>query len=851
MKKWFIATCVCLVAAAAFQTRSLIAAGPDHVDITWMSISNLYYEFGSTGVITDGYISRVPRSLFFGGGGGLASTRAAFASDTAAVKRVLDALGGPSRVNLLLTGHSHFDHSLDTASWSKLTGAPIIGSKTTCLQAEAEDVPAARCRAVGGGEVIPIADGVTMRVVRWNHSGNSTSNPEQHDPVELTAVPKRDPATGGLRAGVAEDFPNGGGNRAFLFTVDGPEGRFSWFFQNSASDTDLTKPIVVDGVDYGAPLDNLKTAMRDAGLESVALWIGNGGKPVADLVLPVLKPKAFLPVHWDGLWGAFEAGAPGPYRDGPLEAALAAAGVELVRPMQYMDKWRLDRSGIHAVANDAVKRALGFARQATVTPDCAALTATVRLPNATVTTASLVAAGSFSPGGSVSSVNARRFAALPAFCRVLAKLTPTADSDINVEVWLPVENWNNKYQAVGNGGWAGSINHAAMADALARGYAASSTDTGHAGATAEFAPGHPEKLIDYAYRSEHEMAVASKHVISTFFGAGPSRSYWTGCSNGGKQGLTEAQRYPDDFDGIVAGAPAANWTGRAVQSLMIAQANLATKGGRLPAEKLPVIHDAVLAACDALDGVSDGVLEDPHRCRFDPAALACTGADGPRCLTSGQIDTVRRIYAPVVDPRTGEAVFPGHEPGSELGWTVMAGPRPFGTGLDHARYVVFDDANWDFRTFDLGRDMPRVNRDRDLLNATNPDLSRFFKRGGKLIQYHGWSDPQISPASSIEYYRSVLPAVGPNAVKASYRLFMVPGMAHCGGGDGTDTFDMLPALEEWVEHGKSPERIEASRVEDGRTMRTRPLCPYPSTAVYSGRGSTDDSQNFACAMPPG
>jgi len=362
MRKWFIRTCVCLVTAAAFQMRPMMAAGPDHVDITWMSISNLYYEFGSTGVITDGYISRVPQRLFFGGGGGLASTRSAFASDTAAVKRVLDALGGPGRVNLLLTGHSHFDHSLDTASWSKLTGAPIIGSKTTCLQAEAQDVPASRCRAVVGGEAITIAEGVTMRVVRWNHSGNSTANAEQHDPVELTGVPKADPATGGLRAGVAEDFPNGGGNRAFLFTVDGPDGRFSWFFNNSASADDLTKPVVVDGVDYGAPLENLKAAMRDAGLESVTLWIGNGGKPVADLVLPVLKPKAFLPVHWDGLWGAFDAGVTRPYRDASLEAALTASGVELVRPVQYMDKWRLDRAGIRPVANDTVKRALGFAR---------------------------------------------------------------------------------------------------------------------------------------------------------------------------------------------------------------------------------------------------------------------------------------------------------------------------------------------------------------------------------------------------------------------------------------------------------------------------------------------------------
>ena len=328
--------------------------------MTWMSISNLYYELGSLRILTDGYITRLPQSAFSGGGGGLATTNQAFKPDVAAVTRVMTAIGGPASVNLLLTGHSHFDHSFDTATWSRLTGARIIGSKTTCFQAMAESIPAVRCRAVSGGERISLADGVAMRVVRWNHSGDPAVNPEQHNPVELETAPHPDPKTGGLRVGVAEDFPNGGGNRAFLFVVDGPDGRFSWFFQNSASAVDLHIPIVVSGINYGAPIDNLKTALKAEGLESVDLWIGTGGQPIAQLVLPVLKPKAYLPVHWDGLWGAFHAGVPQAYSDPALEALLTRSGVTLITPGQYMDKWRLDRNGVRPLRNDRVKQALGF-----------------------------------------------------------------------------------------------------------------------------------------------------------------------------------------------------------------------------------------------------------------------------------------------------------------------------------------------------------------------------------------------------------------------------------------------------------------------------------------------------------
>jgi L-ascorbate metabolism protein UlaG (beta-lactamase superfamily) len=345
---------------AAVLMRPVSAAGPAFVDITWFSISNVYYEIGPLKIVTDGYITRIPQSAFFGGGGGLAKTHEALKPDLAGVTRVMNAWGGRSSVNLLLTGHSHFDHSFDTGTWSTLTGARIIGSKTTCLQALAQKVPADRCRAVIGREVIQLADGITMRVVRWNHSGSAAQNPEQHNPVELKTAPVPDPVTGGLHAGVAEDFPNGGGNRGYLFTVDGPQGRFSWFFQNSASVGDLQAPIVVDGVDYGAPLDNLKLAMKDAGLDSVDLWIGSGGRALTELMLPVLKPKAFLPVHFDGLYASFWDGLRQPYKDDATEQLLSAANVKLARPAQYMDKWRLDRAGVTPIENARVKQALGL-----------------------------------------------------------------------------------------------------------------------------------------------------------------------------------------------------------------------------------------------------------------------------------------------------------------------------------------------------------------------------------------------------------------------------------------------------------------------------------------------------------
>jgi len=363
-----IARAALLVSALACSQATVpathVAATPatsppiTHVDLSWLSITNVYFQIGSLDVLLDGYITRIPESAFTDQG--LIHSRYAVRPDSVAVARVLTALGGPSSVNLLLSGHSHFDHSFDTALWSRLTGARIIGPRSTCYQAIAQQIEASRCAVVQGGEKFELADGVTLRVVRWNHSGDPAVNPVQHNPSELRAVPVRDSSTGGLHPGLGEDFPNGGGARAYLLTVRTPSRMLSVFIQNTASPVDLHLPVVVDGVSYGAPLDNLRAAMRDAGLTSVDLWIATGGERVATLLLPVLAPKAYLPVHWDGQYSPFSSGVPAPFADNALETQLGRAGVTLLRPVQYMDKWRLDATGVHAISNDAVKQALGF-----------------------------------------------------------------------------------------------------------------------------------------------------------------------------------------------------------------------------------------------------------------------------------------------------------------------------------------------------------------------------------------------------------------------------------------------------------------------------------------------------------
>ena len=436
-------------------------------------------------------------------------------------------------------------------------------------------------------------------------------------------------------------------------------------------------------------------------------------------------------------------------------------------------------------------------------------------------------------------------------CRVSATLTPSSDSDIKMEVWMPVSNWNGKYQAVGNGAFNGTINYGAMKTALSRGYAVSSTDTGHTGGSARFGLGHPEKVIDFGWRAVHETANASKAIIAAYYGGAPKYSYFNGCSAGGRQAMKEAQRFPADFNGIIAGAPGLDWTGRAASANRLAKPLEQNEAARLGAAQREFLHAAVLNACDLLDGVKDGVLENPKKCTFDPGVLECKGSEGSSCLTTPQVETARMMYSDAVNPKT-KRVIHGQARGSELGWTDLgwtASARS--TGVEQFRFLTFGDPNWTLQKFNFESDIVLAeDRDNDTINALDPNIAPFLSRGGKLIQYHGWSDPQISPAGTTQYYERVVQTLGGrNKVHDGYRLFMAPGMGHCSGGDGPNTFDMVAALERWVESGVAPDHVPASITRPSANLnRSRPLCPFPEVAVYKGSGSTDDANNFACRL---
>lgn len=467
--------------------------------------------------------------------------------------------------------------------------------------------------------------------------------------------------------------------------------------------------------------------------------------------------------------------------------------------------------------------------------------ASIALRNATITAATPVEAGAFpTPPGRGPNAGAV-YKTLPAFCRIAATLKPTSDSAIKIEVWMPAMGWNGKLESVGNGAWAGTISYPALATALAAGYAAASTDTGHEGNNANFIPDHPEKVVDFAYRAVHEMTAASKAILAAYYGDGPQYSYWNGCSTGGRQAMAEAQRFPADYDGIIAGAPANYPTKLQGSQVWTSAMTHRNEAGYIPPAKYAAIHKAALDRCDALDGVKDGVIEDPTRCKFDPKVIECKGEDGSSCLTAPQVELARKIYA-------GPGFFPGLEPGSEMGWATLSGPKPMDLAVETYKYLVFHDPKWDYLTFNPEIDVARADKSiSTLMNSMDPNLKPLFTRGGKLLQYHGWADPGIPPGSSVNYYKSVLETMGGKAkVNGSYRLFMVPGMGHCGGGDGTSTFDMVSALDQWVEQGKAPDQIVASKVVSGAVVRTRPLCPYPQIATYKGSGSTDDAANFSC-----
>jgi feruloyl esterase len=434
---------------------------------------------------------------------------------------------------------------------------------------------------------------------------------------------------------------------------------------------------------------------------------------------------------------------------------------------------------------------------------------------------------------------------LHAHCRIAAVLTPRADSRIEMEVWMP-DDWNGKFLALGNGGWAGSISFSAMATGLAAGYAVASNDTGHTGGSAAFAVGHRDKVVDFAWRAMHEMTVIAKAVIETFYERPPGLSYYQGCSTGGRQGMMAAQMFPADFDAIIAGAPVNNQLTLNATQLDAMVRFLENPELTLSRGKVELVHSAVLAACEVNDGIEDGFLNDPLACGFEPKSLQCESRrDTTGCLTRDEVGSVERVYAGVFS-ESGRLLYPGHAKGFELGWRIPApGSEPTALQTDATRYLVYEDPSWDWREFDLERDLALVLDTAGYIEALDTDLGEFKARGGKILFYHGWNDPGPSPLNTIDYYNDVLATMGPDQ-DDWMRLFLVPGMGHCSGGIGPDRADYLGAIEDWVEDGVAPARITASRVREGEVEMTRPLCPYPEVASWDGTGDPNDAASFGC-----
>ena len=476
---------------------------------------------------------------------------------------------------------------------------------------------------------------------------------------------------------------------------------------------------------------------------------------------------------------------------------------------------------------------------------CTSLAA-LQLPHTSITKADVVSAGTFTPP------TGKPLPDLPAFCRVTAVVKPSADSDILVEIWMPQSDWNQRLEGTGNGGFAGKISYGALAEGLRRGYAVANTDMGMAtpaGATAAIFFNRPERWVDWGYRATHEMTLVAKQIVRAYYQRDATRAYFVGCSTGGEQALMESQRYPDDYDGIVGGAPAQNRTGVHVSILWNFAANERTPASYLPAAARSLLSQAVINACDTLDGVKDGVITDPEKCHFDPASLQCKSDGQQNCLTASQVETVKQIYAGPVNPRTGQRLYPGLPTGSEFGWDGLD-PGPGGNPPYVAIFQWVFGPQWDWRQFDFDHeDATYTQKLAAMVNATSPDIDTFRDHGHKLLMYHGWSDWLVAPEESINYWNAVHTRSGAS-IDQSFRLFMVPGMAHCAGGPGATHFDPLSAVVDWVEHGVAPDKIIASKVPPAETGDSanfqRPLCPYPRVAQYQGTGNTNDASSFVC-----
>lgn len=448
---------------------------------------------------------------------------------------------------------------------------------------------------------------------------------------------------------------------------------------------------------------------------------------------------------------------------------------------------------------------------------------------------------------------------LPAFCRVIAVLKPTPDSNIRIEVWMPASGWNGDYEGTGNGGYGGSIVYSELAIGLQRNFATANTDMGTAPPPGQHELlDHPEKWQDWGSRSTHEMTVAAKEIIQAYYGRTPEHSYFLGCSTGGQQGLVEAQRFPDDYDGIVAGAPANNRTHLHMSFIWDLAATDASPESDIPASKLSLITNAVLNSCSAEKTVaSDRFLANPAGCNWDPQALLCKSSDTSNCLTPPQVETARKLYDGPRNPVTQLSIYPGLPRGSESNWPFLLTPPGEIPRFDSLFHWTFG-ANWNWRTFDFDHDVATVNNKlASIVNATDPNLQTFKAHGHKLIVYHGWADVVVPSLESINYYRSVEDAQAKEAAihhrsklaetERFYRLFMVPGMGHCGDGPGLNVIHPLDSIELWVEKGIAPKSIVAHRVENHETEMSRPVCPYPQPAHYNGVGDTNDAASFSCA----
>ncbi len=489
---------------------------------------------------------------------------------------------------------------------------------------------------------------------------------------------------------------------------------------------------------------------------------------------------------------------------------------------------------------------------ATAGTPCANLTS-LAIPGVTVASAEVSMAGAVSFGDS-------QFQ-LPEFCRVRAVARPTSDSEIHLEIWMPTEAaWNGKFLGTGNGGYSGSLSYADMAKALTSGYATAGHDTGHTGGDVRFGFGHPEKVADYAFRAVHLMTTTAKLLVREHLGRFADKMYFSGCSAGGHQALSEVQRFPDDYDGVIAGAPANNRLGQTFGFLWSWMALHHSSGTPLlkPAD-LKMITQAAIKACDANDGLRDGLIEDPRRCRFDPAALACgkgnSAAGG--CLTETQVEAVRKVYAGAKNPRTGEQIFAGWSKGSEWfgdsamqSWSLYLLDPAEPMRVDALRYFLFDDPAWDWRSMNWDRDVQYAQQQLPFLNATDTNLAPFASRGGKLILFAGGADPVVPLADTLSYYDGVVKAMGGIARTRTFaRLFIAPGMGHCVGGIGPNRFDALAALDQWVMNKTPPASIMASHETAGKVDRTRPLCPYPEVARQRGPGGMDEAADFVCVGP--